>query len=106
MDADRNIIPIVEGDQGEGFMDPVEDYEGPGFGVPNEEPVESVKDYEGLTEKVVNWEGLKTAPHPPMLMQVGMSIHFYGFQYRVVKLLKRGRVVLKLMGRLPDEAKG
>lgn len=25
MDADRNIIPIVEGDQGEGMMDPLTD---------------------------------------------------------------------------------
>jgi len=24
MDADRNIIPVVEGDQGEGFMDPID----------------------------------------------------------------------------------
>lgn len=28
MDADRNIIPIVEGDQGEGIMDPIDTPDG------------------------------------------------------------------------------
>lgn len=101
MDADRNIIPIVEGDQGEGFMDEIDSEEYLRAQMESNKPT-----YEELIQQTPKPGSPPPPPPSPMLMQVGMSIHFYGFEYKVIKLMKRGRLILKLIGILPDETKG
>ena len=99
MDAGGNIIPIVEDDMGEGFMDPIDELEIP----QNYNQLPKGYDYKALVEEKLSQSQSKveTKPQPQqqkMLMQTGMSIHFYGFEYKVIKLMKRGRLTLKLIG--------
>lgn len=47
-----------------------------------------------------------TKPEPPpqrLKMQMGMPINFHGYAYKVIKVMKRGRVILKLQGVIPDK---
>ena len=123
MDANGNIIPMVEDDQGEGIMDPLDDHvidlERKAEELLKElttgeelkdiiEPLNYDKQKEEILKELskadLAQKGSPPQPKPhKMLMQVGMSIHFYGFEYVVTKIMKRGRVMLKLMGELPDE---
>ena len=48
---------------------------------------------------------LKPKEAPPLKrlkMQLGMPINFHGYQYRVTKILSRGRIMLKLLGPIPE----
>ena len=96
MDPEGNIIPRVEDDMGEGIKDPLE-----------EAPkglIDALDEYDkrvkAMGKAVENKQ--KDPPRKRILMQLGMSIHFQGYKYRVAKILKRNRVMLKFMGELPD----
>lgn len=115
MDADGRIIPIVEGDQGEGFKDEIDPHE-------TDEYREALKKQSQLVTKGPSHgldapeafdklakDQLKPKDPPPpqrILMQVGMPINFYGYQYRVTKILNRGRIMLKFLGPIPEAPKG
>lgn len=100
MDADGRIIPIVEGDQGEGFKDemPPEDIN-PFTKAINEMTDESIAAYKDTPKKQGVIENIKEPPPVRrMKIQMGMGITFHGYQYKVVKIMNRGRVMLKLVG--------
>jgi hypothetical protein len=95
MDANGNIIPIVEGDQGEGFKDP---YEG------EDDPY--LKSAKEQLNKLTRIEAEKTKPilkpepiaSPRVRIQKGMIIHFYGFAYKCTAARPNGKVTLKFKG--------
>ena len=89
MDANGNIIPIVEGDQGEGFKDEID---------PFEEQAKSLMDTpkkQGVLEDI-------QLPKPPPLQRMtirkGMTIHFYGYAYKCTAARPNGKVTLKFKG--------
>ena len=102
MDADRNIIPIVEGDQGEGFMDEIDPLELPEeFGEIAQEKLN--KSLQAESEKKGEFEKLAKesmqSPQPrPMTIKKGMVIHFYGFAYKCTAARPNGKVTLKFKG--------
>ena len=105
MDADGRIIPIVEGDQGEGFKDEIDPENIDPFTKALEELelkktlMDTPKKQGLLTEF---GEPLPEQPQPQrMKMQLGMPINFYGYRYKVVRVLNRGRIMLKLIGEMP-----
>ena len=112
MDADGRIIPIVEGDQGEGFKDEIDpeniDPFTKALGELTEEKLAVLKDIpkkQGLFKELADEELTNPAvkPQPKRLkMELGMPITFHGYQYKVVKVLNRGRIMLKLMGEIPE----
>lgn len=107
MDADGRIIPIVEGDQGEGFKDEVDPLEDPSY-------TDRLKEMEfkrlsnlSKPRKEAIFKNIgepKPRPQPQRLkMQIGMPINFYGYQYKVTRVMSRGRVMLKLLGEIPEK---
>lgn len=94
MDPNGKIIEHLPEDMGEGIMNPLE--ESPkGLYPEADEYLDKVKAMEFVAKK-------KAPPRKRILMQLGMTIHFQGYKYRVAKVLKRGRIQLKFMGELPD----
>ena len=101
MDANGNIIPIVEGDQGEGFkdeIDPMEILEKQ----TEEEAIKSKDSEKDKFEELVKKE-LKPQPLPSQLMsrmrmQKGMRIHFYGYSYKVTAVRPNGKITLRFDG--------
>ena len=95
MDANGNIIPIVEGDQGEGFKDPYEEEDDP-----------YLKSVEDQLKKVTQLEAEKTKPQkvpepialPRVRMQKGMRIHFYGYSYKVTAVRPNEKITLRFDG--------
>ena len=67
-----------------------------------EKKEELMNDYEQLVKKKLEAEP-KAPPPRKLKMQMGMPINFHGYAYKVIKIMKRGRIVLKLMGEIPDE---
>jgi len=117
MDANGNIIPIVENDQGEGFKDPYEGKDDPFFSKELEKhdilreefflsqrKEEKGKDsYQDQVEKNLadaEVKALAKQPPPPQRMRIkkGMVIHFYGFAYKCTAARPNGKVTLKLKG--------
>jgi len=98
MNPENKIIPHLLEDMGEGIMNPLE--ESPKGLYPEADAYQDyVQDYVKTMKEVTE---KKAPPRRRILMQLGMSIHFQGYEYRVTKVLKRGRIMLKFMGELPD----
>ena len=124
MDADGRIIPLVEGDQGEGIKDPIDDYseilkeqglklvDGKWLN-PSEAIDKLVDESKAALKDTPKKQGLivegpsqylePSSPPPPkrMKMQLGMPIDFYGYRYKVVRILNTGRIMLKLECEIP-----
>lgn len=111
MDANGNIIPIVEGDQEEGFkdeIDPLELLEKQVSKLAQEKLSESLKQeltgedsYQDQVDKnLVEVKALAKQPPPPQLMTIrkGMTIHFYGYAYKCTAARPNGKVTLKFKG--------
>lgn len=107
MDADGRIIPVVEGDQGEGFKDEIDPQEDPSY----IERVKEIRLKESLEARKVsgaikNIMEPQRQPQPQFLkMQLGMPVIFHGYQYKVIKILKRNRILLKFLGEIPKGGK-
>lgn len=111
MDADGNIIPIVEDDQGEGFKDElppeaflIEDR----FDRAIEDIVLQTEGPNRPTfEEIVKQRQQEVKPKPPprasakMKMQKGMPIDFMGYRYKVISVKRNNKgetVKLRLKG--------
>jgi len=121
MDPNGNIIPIVEDDQGEGYMDEVppeildkltqmepmskeslqEAFDKLVDDLKAGDDLEPTEDFETIAEEIITPEAIKPQKiQPPkrMMMRKGMPIEFYGCKYKVIATRKNGRVVLQFKG--------
>lgn len=59
---------------------------------------------QGLVENILEPNPKPQSKSPPqrLKMQLGMPIDFYGYRYKVIRKMKRGRVILKLIGEIPE----
>lgn len=112
MDANGRIIPLVEGDQGEGIKDPYEGKDDDPFRR-IKEPYEKEKvSFEDLVKKqadetakdrhkeVLKQEFTGKPLPPPQRMRIkkGMRIHFYGYSYKVTAVRPNGKITLRFDG--------
>ena len=109
MDANRNIIPIVEGDQGEGFKNPYEGDDGPFEKILEKQTNKTLKDsyQDQVEQKLSEVEALtEQLPPKPMTIKKGMVIHFYGFAYKCTAARPNGKITLKFKGLWKGESHG
>lgn len=105
MDANGNVIPIVENDQGEGFKDEIDPLE---FLNKQISEIAQEKHRDILRKELTGKDSyqeqvekkLAQQPQQAQLMKIqkGMTIHFYGYAYKCTAARPNGKVTLKLKG--------